>query len=205
VTAHYNPVSRRYAVDNDDVCIDTPAQPPHGRNVDQQPGSCCDHGHVLCAIHCPPTVVIRGGSPRDMVSANTAAEWFCFHCLRVGHWSRRCPTPHVNCHDTNCILPQWHPNYRDHCPIYDPYMSECDRRHCRRQRTLARQTAEAAERTLTPKPPTPPLLLLSLPGAFPEPQPTSPIQAGCMVDHDQAGSAYCCDWELVRAYNPPHS
>jgi hypothetical protein len=39
---HYDPVTRRYAVDNDDVCIDTPAQPPHGRHADQQPGSCCD-------------------------------------------------------------------------------------------------------------------------------------------------------------------
>jgi hypothetical protein len=56
--AHYNPVSRRYTIDNDDVCIDTPAQPSHGRHADQQPGSCCDHGHVLCAVHCPPTVVI---------------------------------------------------------------------------------------------------------------------------------------------------
>jgi hypothetical protein len=55
---HYNPVSRHYAIDNDDICIDTPAQPPHGRHTDQQPGSCHDHGHVLCAVHCPPTVVI---------------------------------------------------------------------------------------------------------------------------------------------------
>jgi hypothetical protein len=61
-----------------------------------------------------------------MVSANTAAEWFCFHCLWVGHWSRRCPTPHVNCHDTDCILLQWHPNFGDHCPVYDPYMSNWD-------------------------------------------------------------------------------
>jgi Chromo (CHRromatin Organisation MOdifier) domain len=79
--AHYDPISRHYAVDNDDVCIDTPAQPTHGSHTNQQPGSCRDHGHMLCAIHCPPTVVIRGSSPRDMVSANTAAEWFCFHCL----------------------------------------------------------------------------------------------------------------------------
>jgi hypothetical protein len=28
--AHYNPVSRRYAIDNNDICIDTPAQPSHG-------------------------------------------------------------------------------------------------------------------------------------------------------------------------------
>jgi hypothetical protein len=61
-----------------------------------------------------------------MVSANTAVEWFCFYCLQVGHWSCRCPTPHVNCHDTNCILPQWHPNFGDHCPVYDPYMSDKD-------------------------------------------------------------------------------
>jgi hypothetical protein len=55
---HYNPISHHYAVDNDDVCIDTPAQPPHGGNTNQQPGLCRDHGHVLCAVHCPPTVVI---------------------------------------------------------------------------------------------------------------------------------------------------
>jgi hypothetical protein len=140
-----------------------------------------------------------------MVSANTAAEWFCFHCLRVGHWSRWCPTPHINCHDTDCIFPQWHPNYGDHCPVYDPYMSECDRRHRRRQRTLAHQTAEAAERTLTPKLPMPPPLLPVLPGAFPEPQPASPVQAGCAIDHDQAGSAYRRNWELARAYNPPRT
>jgi Chromo (CHRromatin Organisation MOdifier) domain len=42
--AHYDPVSCCYAVDNDDVCIDTPAQPPHGRHPDQQSGSCHDHG-----------------------------------------------------------------------------------------------------------------------------------------------------------------
>jgi Zinc knuckle len=183
--AHYNPVSGRYAVDNNDVCIDTPAQPPHGRHPDQQPGSCCDHGHVLCAIHCPPTVVIRGGSPRDMVSANTAVEWFCFHCMQVGHWSRQCPTPHVNCHDTDCILLQWHPNFGDHCPIYNPYMSNRDCCHHHRQRTL------------TPKLPTPLPLPLSLPRAFPEPQPLSPVQVGCAVDHDQEGSAYHCRWELT--------
>jgi Chromo (CHRromatin Organisation MOdifier) domain len=203
--AHYDPVSRRYAVNNDDVCIDTPAQPPYGCNADQQPGSCRDHGHVLCAVHCPPTVVVQGGSPHDMVSANTAAEWFCFHCLRVGHWSRRCPTPHVNCHDTDCILPQWHPHYGDHCPVYDLYMSKRDRRHRRRQRTLARQTAEAAERTLTPKPPMPLPLPMLLPSAFPEPQPASPAQAGCAVDYDQVGSAYCRNWELAHAYNPPRT
>jgi hypothetical protein len=140
-----------------------------------------------------------------MVSANTAAEWFCFHCMKVGHWSRRCPTPHVNCHDTDCILPQWHPHFGDHCPIYDPYMSEGDRRHRRRQRALARQTAEATERTLMPKPPTPPPLPLPLPGAFPEPRPPSPVQAGCAVDHDQDGSAYRRQWELARAYNPPRT
>jgi hypothetical protein len=121
-----------------------------------------------------------------MVSVNTVAEWFCFHCLRVGHWSHWCPTPHVNCHDTDCILPQWHPNFGDHCPVYDPYMSKRDRRHRRHQRTLACQTVEAAKCTLTLKPPTPPLLL----GAFPEHQPTSLVQAGCAVDHDQMGSAY---------------
>jgi Chromo (CHRromatin Organisation MOdifier) domain len=203
--AHYNPVSRCYAVNNNDVCIDTPAQPPHGGHSNQQPGSCHDHGHVLCAIHCPPTVVIRGGSSRDMVSANTAAEWFCFHCLRVGHWSRRCLTPHVNCHDTDCILPQWHPHYGDHCPVYDPYMSKHDRRHHRRQRTLARQTAEAAKCTLTLKPPTPPPLPLPLPSAFPELQPTSPVQASCAVDYDQVGSAYRRNWELTCAYNPPRT
>jgi hypothetical protein len=129
-----------------------------------------------------------------MVSANTAAEWFCFHCLCVGHWSRRCPTPHVNCHDTDCILPQWHPNYGDHCPVYDLYMSECDCRHCHRQRTLARQTAEAAKRTLTLKLPTP----LPLPGAFPEHRPASPVQAGCAVDYNQTGSVYRHAWETVR-------
>jgi hypothetical protein len=203
--AHYDPVSHHYAVDNDDVCIDTPTQPSHGRHPDQQPGSCHDHGHVLCAIHCPPTVVIQGSSPCDMVSANTAAEWFCFHCLRVGHWSRQCLTPHVNCHNTDCILPQWHPNYRDHCPIYDPYMSKRDRRHHRRQCTLACQTAEAAERTLTLKLPTPPPLPLPLPGAFPKPQPVSPVQAGCTVDYNQAGSAYRRNWELAQAYNPPRT
>jgi Chromo (CHRromatin Organisation MOdifier) domain len=37
--AHYDPVSRRYAIDNDDVCIDTPAQPPNGSHTNQQPGS----------------------------------------------------------------------------------------------------------------------------------------------------------------------
>jgi hypothetical protein len=203
--AHYDPVSRRYAVDNDDVCIDTPTQPPHGGHPNQQPGSCRDHGHVLCTIYCPPTVVVRGGSPCDMVSANTAAEWFCFHCMCVGHWSRRCPTPHANCHDTDCILPQWHPHYGDHCPIYNPSLSESDRRHHRRQCALAHQTAEAAEHTLTPKPPTPPPLPLSLPGAFPEPQPPSPVQVGCVVDYDQEGSAYHCWWELSRAYNLPHT
>jgi hypothetical protein len=83
--AHYNPISCHYAIDNDDVCIDTPAQPPHGGHPYQQLGSCRDHGYMLCAIHCPPIVVVRGSSPRDMVSVNTAAEWFCFHCLRVGH------------------------------------------------------------------------------------------------------------------------
>jgi hypothetical protein len=56
--AHYDPISRCYAVDNDDVCIDTPAQPPHGSHANQQPGLCRDHGHMLCAVHCPPTVVI---------------------------------------------------------------------------------------------------------------------------------------------------
>jgi hypothetical protein len=203
--AHYDPVSHRYAVDNNNVCIDTPAQPPHGGNTDQQPGSCRDHGHVLCTVHCPPTVVIRGSSPCDMVSANTAAEWFCFHCMKVGHWSRRCPTPHVNCHDTDCILPQWHPHYGDHCPVYDPYMSEHDRCHRRRQRMLACQTTEAAEHTLTPKPPTPPLLPQPLPSTFPEPQPVSPIQAGCAVDFDQDGSTYRRQWELARAYNPPRT
>jgi hypothetical protein len=195
--AHYDPVSCCYTIDNDDICIDTPTQPPHGGHTNQQPGSCRDHGHVLCAVHCPPTVVIRGGSPRDLVSANMAAEWFCFHCLCVGHWSRRCPTPHVNCHDTDCILPQWHPNFGDHCPVYDPHMSDHDRRHCRHQCTLACQMAEAAERTLTPKPPTPPPLPLPLPGAFPEPQPLSPVQAGCAVNHDQEGSAYHRRWELA--------
>jgi hypothetical protein len=202
---HYDPVTRRYAVDNDNICINTPAQPPHGRHVDQQPGSCRDHGHMLCAVHCPPTIVIQGSSPCDMVSVNTAAEWFCFHCMKVGHWSRQCPTPHINCHDTDCILPQWHPHYGDHCPMYDPYMSKRDQRHRRHQRMLACQTAEAAKRTLTPKPPTPPPLPLSLPGAFPELQPPSPVQVGCAVDHDQAGSAYRCRWELARAYNPPRT
>jgi Zinc knuckle len=128
-----------------------------------------------------------------MVSANTAAEWFCFHCLQVGHWSRQCPTPHINCHNTNCVLPLWHPNYGDHCPVYDPHMSDRDRCQC----TLACQMAEAAKRTLTLKPPTPLPLLLPLPGAFPEPQPTSPIQAGCAVNYYQAGSAYHRNWELV--------
>jgi Integrase zinc binding domain/Chromo (CHRromatin Organisation MOdifier) domain len=79
--AHYDPVSRHYAIDNDDICIDTPALPPHGSHTNQQPGLCHDHGHVLCAVHCLPTVVIRGSSPHNMVSANTTAEWFCFHCL----------------------------------------------------------------------------------------------------------------------------
>jgi Chromo (CHRromatin Organisation MOdifier) domain len=198
---HYNPVSCRYTVNNDDVCIDTPAQPPHGSYANQQPGSCGDHGHQLCTIHCPPTVVVRGSSPRDMVSANMAAEWFCFHCLRVGHWSRRCPTPHVNCHNTDCILPWWHPHYGDHCPVYDPYMSEHDRHHHRRQRTLAHQMAEDTECTLTPKPPTPP----PLPSAFPEHRPTSPVQAGCAVDYDQTGSAYRRAWEAVCTYNPPRT
>jgi hypothetical protein len=82
-------------------------------------------------------------------------------------------------------------------------MSERDRRHRHCQRTLARQTAEDAERTLTPKPPTPPPLPPSLPGAFPKPQPMSPVQAGCAVDYDQAGSAYHRNWERARAYNPP--
>jgi hypothetical protein len=31
----YNPISCHYAVDNDDVCIDTPAQPPHGGHAHQ--------------------------------------------------------------------------------------------------------------------------------------------------------------------------
>jgi hypothetical protein len=158
---------------------------------------------MLCTVHCPPTIVIRGGSPRDMVSANMAAEWFCFHCMRVGHWSRWCPTPHVNCHDTDCILPLWHPHYGDHCPVYNPHLSKHNRCQCRRQRTLARCTAEATERTLTLKPPSLPPLLL--PGAFPEPRPVSPIQAGCAVDYDQVSSAYRRNWELARAYNPPHT
>jgi hypothetical protein len=197
--AHYDPVSHRYAIDNDDVCIDTPAQPPHGCHADQQPGSCRDHGHMLCAVHCPPTVVIRGSSPRNMVSANTVVEWFCFHCLHVGHWSCRCPTPHINCHDTDCILPQWHPNFGDHCPVYDPYLSKPDRHTHRRQHTLARQTAEAVECTLTPKLPSPP----PLPGTFPVDRPMSPVQAGCAVDHNQMGSAYCHTWEATHIYNLP--
>jgi hypothetical protein len=32
--AHYDPVSRHYAVNNDDVYIDTPTQPSHGRHAD---------------------------------------------------------------------------------------------------------------------------------------------------------------------------
>jgi hypothetical protein len=140
-----------------------------------------------------------------MVSANTAVEWFCFHCMKVGHWSRRCPTPHVNCHDTDCVLPKWHPHYGDHCPVYDPYMSDHDRRHRRRLCTLARQTAEAAKRTLTPKPPSPPPLPMPLPGAFPKPRPVSPVQAGCAIDYDQDGSTYRRRWELARAYNPPRT
>jgi hypothetical protein len=80
-------------------------------------------------------------------------------------------------------------------------MSEKDQRHHRRQRTLARQTAEAAERTLTLKLPTPP----PLPRVFPTYEPTSPVQAGCAVNHDQAGSAYRRNWELTRAYNPPRT
>jgi Zinc knuckle len=199
--AHYDPVSCRYAVDNNDICIDTPAQPPHGSHANQQPGLCHDHGHVLCAVHCPPTVVIRGSSPRDMVSANTTVEWFCFHCLQVGHWSRQCPTPHVNCHNTNCILPRWHPNFGDHCPVYDSYISEQDRCHRHCQRTLARQTAEAAEHTLTPQPP----LLPPMPGAFPARRPASPAQVGYAVDHDQTGSAYRHAWEAAHAYNPPRT
>jgi hypothetical protein len=136
-----------------------------------------------------------------MVSANIAAEWFCFHCLRVGHWSCRCLTPHVNCHDTDCILPQWHPNFGDHCPVYDPYLSEHDHCHCHHLRTLACQTAKAVECTLTPKPPTPP----PMPGALPMHHPASPVQAGCAVDYDQTGSAYHCAWEASHAYNPPHT
>jgi hypothetical protein len=140
-----------------------------------------------------------------MVSANMAAEWFCFHCMKVGHWSRRCTTPHVNCHDTDCILPQWHPFYGDHCPVYDLYMSDHDRHHRRRLHTLAHQTAEAAERTLTLKPPSPLPLPMPLPSTFPEPQPTSPAQTGCAVDFDQNGSAYRRRWELAWAYNPPRT
>jgi hypothetical protein len=156
---------------------------------------------VLCAVHCLPTVVIRGSSPCDMVSANTVAEWFCCHCLHVGHWSCQCLTPHVNCHDTNCILPQWHPNFGDHCPIYDPYLSNCNHRHCCRLRTLACQTAEAAECTLTLKPPTPP----PMPGALSEHRPLSPVRAGCVINYDQTGSAYQHTWEAVCTYNPPHT
>jgi hypothetical protein len=82
-------------------------------------------------------------------------------------------------------------------------MSDRDHRQRHRQRMLARQTAEAAERTLTPRPPTPPPLPLPLPGAFPEP--ASPVQAGCAVDYDQVGSTYRRRWELDRAYNPPRT
>jgi hypothetical protein len=136
-----------------------------------------------------------------MVSANTAAEWFCFHCLQVGHWSCQCPTPHVNCHNTDCVLLQWHPNFGDHCPIYDPYLSDHDQHHHRCLHTLAHQTAKAAECTLTPKPLTPP----PMPGALPVHHPTSPVQAGCTVDHNQTGSAYRHAWEALRTYNPPRT
>jgi hypothetical protein len=170
---HYDPISHRYTIDNDDVCIDTPAQPPHGGHADQQLGLCHDHGHMLCTVHCLPAVVIRGSSPCDMVSVNTMVEWFCFHCLQVGHWSCQCLTPHVNCHDTNCILPKWHPNFGDHCPIYDPYLSKHDHHHHHCLHTLAHKTAEAAERTLTPKPPTPP----PMPGTLPLRHSASPMQA----------------------------
>jgi hypothetical protein len=40
--AHYDPISCRYAIDNNNICIDTPAQPPYGHHANQQPGSCCD-------------------------------------------------------------------------------------------------------------------------------------------------------------------
>jgi hypothetical protein len=136
-----------------------------------------------------------------MVSTNTVAEWFCFHCLRVGHWSRRCPTPHINCHNTDCVLPQWHPNFGDHCPVYNPHMSKQDHYHHCHQRTLARQTAKAAERTLTLKLPTSP----PMPGALPVHHPASPVQASCAVDHDQTGSAYRRNWELTCTYNPPRT
>jgi hypothetical protein len=156
---------------------------------------------MLCAVHCPPTVVIQGSSPCDMVSANTVAEWFCFHCLQVGHWSYWCLTPHVNCHNTNCILPQWHPNYGDHCPIYDPYLSDHDCCHCCRLRTLAHETVEAVECTLTLKPPTPP----PMPGALPPHHSPSPMQTRCAINYNQVGSRYHSAWVAERAYNPPHT
>jgi hypothetical protein len=84
-------------------------------------------------------------------------------------------------------------------------MSKRDRYHRRHQHTLACQTAKAAECTLTLKPPMPPLLPLPLPSAFPEPRPVSPVQAGCAIDYDQMGSTYRHNWELTRAYNPPHT
>jgi hypothetical protein len=60
---------------------------------------------------------------------------------------------------------------------------------------------EAAEHTLTPKLPTPPLML----GALPVHRPASPVQAGCAVDYNQTASTYCHAWETACTYNLPRT
>jgi Chromo (CHRromatin Organisation MOdifier) domain len=76
--AHYDPVSYRYAVDNNDICIDTPTQPPHGGHPHQQPGLCHDHGHMLRSA--------------GLALIRTYIWHYCAYVIRV-HWMPRTGMP----------------------------------------------------------------------------------------------------------------